>query len=146
MENEREAQGAQPRSASEAAPASKLATPHRARWKTSSRMVDEGGGKAQLKLILKCDVQGSVEAIKKAVLADRDQEDRVPRSSPPPPARSPSPTSCYAGATDAIVSASTSRSRARPSKPPRREEVQIKLYSIIYELIDQVKEAMARPA
>ena len=47
----------------------RLAPQHRNRMEDLFSMVNDGGGKNQLKIILKCDVQGSVEAIKKAILA-----------------------------------------------------------------------------
>ncbi len=70
MKSEREAK-ALASERQEAQRLTRLKPQHRNRMEDLYSMVRDGGGKAQLKLILKCDVQGSVEAIKKAVLAHR---------------------------------------------------------------------------
>ncbi|MGL4400669.1 MAG: translation initiation factor IF-2, partial [Luteolibacter sp.] len=80
----------------------RLKPQHRNRMQDLYSMVRDGGGKAQLKLILKCDVQGSVEAIKKAVLAI--ESDKV-ESSFITAAAGPITESdiSYASSTDAII-------------------------------------------
>ncbi|BCU77559.1 translation initiation factor IF-2 [Luteolibacter sp. LG18] len=119
----------------------RLTPQHRARMEDLYAMVNEGGGKAQLKLILKCDVQGSVEAIKKAVLAieSKKVECVFITSAAGPITESDIQ---YAGSTDAIVLGFNVKVEGKAVKAAKAEDVQIKLYSIVYELIDQVREAM----
>jgi translation initiation factor IF-2 len=119
----------------------RLAPQHRARLEDLYTMVHEGGGKAQLKLILKGDVQGSVEAIKKAVLAieSKKVECVFITSAAGPITESDIQ---YAASTDAIVIGFNVKVEGKAVKAAKAENVQIKLYSIVYELIDQVREAM----
>ncbi|HEY8933072.1 MAG TPA: translation initiation factor IF-2, partial [Rariglobus sp.] len=119
----------------------RLAPQHRARLEDLYTMVHEGGGKAQLKLILKGDVQGSVEAIKKAVLAieSKKVECVFITSAAGPITESDIQ---YAASTDAIVIGFNVKVEGKAVKAAKAESVQIKLYSIVYELIDQVREAM----
>jgi translation initiation factor IF-2 len=119
----------------------RLKPQHRNRMEDLYSMVRDGGGKAQLKLILKCDVQGSVEAIKKAVLAI--QSDKV-ESSFITAAAGPITESdiAYAASTDAIVLGFNVKVEAKAVKSAKAANVEIKLYSVVYELIDQVREAM----
>ncbi|MEO5713229.1 MAG: translation initiation factor IF-2 [Luteolibacter sp.] len=119
----------------------RLKPQHRNRMEDLYSMVRDGGGKAQLKLILKCDVQGSVEAIKKAVLAI--VSDKV-ESSFITAAAGPITESdiAYAASTDAIVLGFNVKVEAKAVKSAKAASVEIKLYSIVYELIDQVREAM----
>jgi translation initiation factor IF-2 len=104
-------------------------------------MVRDGGGKAQLKLILKCDVQGSVEAIKKAVLAitsDKVESSFITAAAGPITESDIS----YAASTDAIILGFNVKVEAKAVKAAKAANVEVKLYSIVYELIDQVREAM----
>lgn len=119
----------------------RLKPQHRNRMEDLYSMVRDGGGKAQLKLILKCDVQGSVEAIKKAVLAI--QSEKV-ESSFITAAAGPITESdvAYAASTDAIIMGFNVKVEAKAVKSAKAAGAQIKLYSIVYELIDQVREAM----
>jgi len=119
----------------------RLVPQHRARMEDLFTMVNEGGGKAQLKLILKCDVQGSVEAIKKAVLAieSKKVESIFITAGAGPITESDIQ---YAASTDAIVLGFNVKVEAKAVKAAKSEDVQIKLYSIVYELIDQVRDAM----
>jgi translation initiation factor IF-2 len=119
----------------------RLAPQHRARLEDLYTMVNEGGGKAQLKLILKGDVQGSVEAIKKAVLAieSKKVESVFITSAAGPVTESDVQ---YAASTNAIIIGFNVKVEGKAVKAAKAESVQIKLYSIVYELIDQVREAM----
>jgi len=119
----------------------RLKPQHRNRMEDLYSMVNTGGGKAQLKLILKCDVQGSVEAIKKAVLAI---ESKKVESSFITAAAGPVTESdiSYAASTDAIILGFNVKVEAKAVKAAKAAGVEIKLYSIVYELIDQVREAM----
>ncbi|MEY4569550.1 MAG: translation initiation factor [Verrucomicrobiota bacterium] len=119
----------------------RLKPQHRNRMQDLYSMVRDGGGKAQLKLILKCDVQGSVEAIKKAVLAI--QSDKV-ESSFITAAAGPITESdiSYAASTDAIILGFNVKVEAKAVKSAKAAAVEVKLYSVVYELIDQVREAM----
>ena len=119
----------------------RLKPQHRNRMEDLYSMVRDGGGKAQLKLILKCDVQGSVEAIKKAVLAI--ESDKV-ESSFITAAAGPITESdiSYATSTDAIILGFNVKVEAKAVKSAKAAGVDIKLYSVVYELIDQVREAM----
>ena len=119
----------------------RLKPQHRNRMEDLYSMVRDGGGKAQLKLILKCDVQGSVEAIKKAVLAI--QSEKV-ESSFITAAAGPITESdiAYASSTDAIIMGFNVKVEAKAVKSAKAAGVEIKLYSVVYELIDQVREAM----
>jgi translation initiation factor IF-2 len=119
----------------------RLKPQHRNRMEDLYSMVRDGGGKAQLKLILKCDVQGSVEAIKKAVLAI--QSEKV-ESSFITAAAGPITESdiAYAASTDAIILGFNVKVEAKAVKSAKAAGVEVKLYSVVYELIDQVREAM----
>ncbi len=119
----------------------RLKPQHRNRMEDLYSMVRDGGGKAQLKLILKCDVQGSVEAIKKAVLSI--ESDKV-ECSFITAAAGPITESdvAYASSTDAIIMGFNVKVEAKAVKSAKAAAVEIKLYSVVYELIDQVREAM----
>jgi translation initiation factor IF-2 len=119
----------------------RLKPQHRNRMEDLYSMVRDGGGKAQLKLILKCDVQGSVEAIRKAVLAI--ESDKV-ECSFITAAAGPITESdvAYAASTDAIILGFNVKVEAKAVKSAKSSAVEIKLYSVVYELIDQVREAM----
>jgi translation initiation factor IF-2 len=94
------------------------------------------------KLIIKGDVQGSVEAIAaslKKIDSKKIDLDIVLASAG---AISESDI-LLAKASNAVVIGFNTRTDNAAANASKREGVQIKLYSIIYELIDQVKEAMA---
>lgn len=119
----------------------RLKPQHRNRMEDLFSMVNEGGGKTQLKLILKCDVQGSVEAIRKAVLAiESNKVECVFITSAAGPITETDVQ--YADSTDAIILGFNVKVEAKAVKAAKAAGVQIKLYSIVYELIDQVREAM----
>ena len=112
-----------------------------ARMEDLFTMVNEGGGKNQLKIILKCDVQGSVEAIKKAILAIESEkvECQFITAAAGPITES---DIAFAGSSDAIIMGFNVKVEAKAVKAAKAAGVEIKLYSIVYELIDQVREAM----
>jgi translation initiation factor IF-2 len=119
----------------------RLKPQHRNRMEDLYSMVRDGGGKAQLKLILKCDVQGSVEAIKKAVLAIDSEKVECSFITA---AAGPVTESdvAYASSTEAIILGFNVKVEAKAVKSAKAADVEIKLYSVVYELIDQVREAM----
>lgn len=119
----------------------RLKPQHRNRMEDLYSMVRDGGGKAQLKLILKCDVQGSVEAIRKAVLAIESEKVECSFITA---AAGPITESdvTYAASTDAIILGFNVKVEAKAVKSAKAADVEIKLYSVVYELIDQVREAM----
>jgi translation initiation factor IF-2 len=119
----------------------RLKPQHRNRMQDLYSMVRDGGGKAQLKLILKCDVQGSVEAIKKAVLAiesDKVESTFITAAAGPITESDIS----YAASTDATILGFNVKVEAKAVKSAKAAGVEVKLYSVVYELIDQVREAM----
>ncbi len=119
----------------------RLKPQHRNRLQDLYSMVRDGGGKAQLKLILKCDVQGSVEAIRKAVLAiESDKVECQFITAAAGPITESDVT--YASSTDAIILGFNVKVEAKAVKSAKASDVEVKLYSVVYELIDQVREAM----
>jgi translation initiation factor IF-2 len=119
----------------------RLKPQHRNRMEDLYSMVRDGGGKAQLKIILKCDVQGSVEAIKKAVLAieSKKVECTFITAAAGPISES---DIAYASSTEAIIMGFNVKVEAKAVKAAKAASVEIKLYSVVYELIDQVRDAM----
>jgi translation initiation factor IF-2 len=111
-----------------------------------SRMEDmlarvQGGQNVELKIILKCDVQGSVEAIRGAI-ADVESK-KVDVNFIHAAAGSISESDILlASSADAVVLGFNVKVESNAVKAAKREGVQVKLYSIVYELIDQVKDAM----
>jgi len=101
----------------------------------------EGGQKAQLKLILRTDVQGSAEAIKKAI--EEIESDKVSANFLAVGAGAITESDVLlASSSDAIVLGFNVKVESKAVKSAKREGIQIKLYSIVYELIDQVRDAM----
>jgi translation initiation factor IF-2 len=119
----------------------RLKPQHRNRMQDLYAMVNDGGGKAQLNIILKGDVQGSVEAIRKAVLAI--ESDKV-ESSFVTAAAGPVTESDiqYAASTGATIIGFNVKVEAKAVKAAKATGVEVKLFSVVYELIDQVREAM----
>ena len=140
MKNEREAK-ALASERQEELRLKRLKPQHRNRMEDLFSMVNEGGGKNQLKIILKCDVQGSVEAIKKAILGIESEkvECQFITAAAGPVTES---DIAYAASSDAIVMGFNVKVEAKAVKAAKAASVEIKLYSIVYELIDQVREAM----
>lgn len=119
----------------------RLKPQHRNRMEDLFSMVNDGGGKNQLKIILKCDVQGSVEAIKKAIEAiESEKVDCQFITAAAGPITESDIT--YASSSEAIIMGFNVKVEAKAVKSAKAANVEIKLYSIVYELIDQVREAM----
>jgi translation initiation factor IF-2 len=119
----------------------RLKPQHRNRLEDLFSMVNDGGGKNQLKIILKCDVQGSVEAIKKAIEGiESEKVDCQFITAAAGPITESDIT--YASSSDAIILGFNVKVEAKAVKSAKAADVEIKLYSIVYELIDQVREAM----
>ena len=120
---------------------SKLAAPQRATLENLFANIAEGQ-KPTLQIVLKGDVQGSVEALVGA-LKDIPQSKitlDIIHSAVGPITES---DVLLASASNAVIIGFSVKVENNASTVSKREGVQIKLYSIIYELIDQVKEAMA---
>jgi translation initiation factor IF-2 len=98
-------------------------------------------GKKVLKIVLKGDVQGSVEAIVASLkkIESKKIDLDVVLSGVGPISES---DILLAKASQAVVIGFNTKTDNAAANAAKREGVQIKLFSIIYELIDQVKEAM----
>lgn len=101
----------------------------------------EEGNKKSLKLVVKCDVQGSVEALTKCLQDIKSEKINLEILHADVGAISESDV-LLASASDAVVIGFNVKVESKSLGVAKREGVQIKLYSIIYELIDQVKESL----
>jgi translation initiation factor IF-2 len=103
--------------------ATRLKVPQKTRMEDLIAHARDGNRKAQLKIILKTDVQGSVEAIRNGI---NEIESDIQMAS----------------SADAVVIGFNVKVEAKAARVSKSEGVQIKLYSVVYELIDQVRDAM----
>ena len=119
----------------------KLATPQRATLESLFDTLKEGQ-KKKLFIILKTDVQGSLEAITTSLgeIQSKKIDAEIVHGAVGPISEN---DILLATASNAVVVGFNVKTEATAANIARREGVQIKLFSIIYELIDQVKEAMA---
>lgn len=118
----------------------KLAAPQRATLENLFQNI-QGEQKKTLQIILKSDVQGSLEAIIGA-LADIPQikvDLKMIHAGVGPISES---DVLLASASNAVIIGFGTKVENSAAAAARREGIQIKLYSIIYELIDQLREAM----
>lgn len=119
----------------------KLAAPQRATLENlfESLAADQ---KKSLQIVLKSDVQGSLEALTASLREIKSDKIslRIIHSAVGPITES---DVLLCSASDAIIIGFGVKVETSASQAAKREGVQIKLYSIIYELIDQIKEAMA---
>jgi translation initiation factor IF-2 len=118
----------------------KLNAPRRSTLETLFANLEEGEKKT-LKIVLKGDVQGSVEAIVKSLKDIKTDKVRldVLHAEAGPITES---DILLASASDAVVIGFNTKVENKALGVAKAEGVQVKLYSIIYELIDQMKEAM----
>ncbi|HKM57163.1 MAG TPA: translation initiation factor IF-2 [Chthoniobacterales bacterium] len=117
----------------------KLAMPQRA---TLESLFDSmGDGHKVLLLILKCDVQGSAEALSASLnqIESTKIDLELIHVGVGPISES---DVLLATASNAVIVGFNVKVENQAASAAKREGIQIKLYSIIYELIDQVKEAM----
>ena len=119
----------------------RLTAPRRSRMEDLLAMMGDSNQKAVLKLYLKGDVQGSVEAIKKAIM---DIESEKVECQFIGAAAGPISESdiLLASSSDAVILGFNVKVETNAVKAVKREGVQVKIFSIVYELIDQVKDAM----
>ena len=117
----------------------KLFVPQRATLET---LLETGEGKKVLRIVLKGDTQGSVEAIVNALkqIETKKVDLEMIHSAVGPISES---DILLASASDAVVVGFNVKVETMAVPAAKREGVQIKLYSIIYELLDQIKDAMA---
>ena len=95
-----------------------------------------------LKLIIKADTQGSVEAIVDSI--NKIESDKVKSEVIHSGVGSVNESDAtLASASDAVILGFHAKIDTGVGEVAKREGVEIKLYAIIYELIDEVKEAMA---
>jgi translation initiation factor IF-2 len=123
----------------EAKRAGKLATPQRATLET---LLEAADGKKILRIVLKTDVQGSLEALTGALgqIESKKVDLDIIHAGVGPISEN---DILLASASNAVVVGFNVKVENMAVTAAKREGVQIKLYSIIYELIDQIKEAMA---
>jgi translation initiation factor IF-2 len=119
--------------------ADKLAVPKRA---TLESLLEAGAGKKVLRIVLKCDAQGSLEALVGALkqIESKKVDLEIIHSAVGPISES---DILLASASNAVVVGFNVKVESMAVSAAKGEGVQVKLYSIIYELLDQMKEAMA---
>jgi translation initiation factor IF-2 len=119
----------------------KLAAPQRATLESLFDNLADNQRKS-LRVVLKADVQGSLEALLQALgeIKAKQIDLEVIHAAVGPISES---DILLATASDAIAVGFGVKVENSAATAAKREGVQIKLYSIIYELIDQLKEAMA---
>ena len=119
--------------------ADKLAAPQRA---TLESLLEAADGKKHLRIVLKCDAQGSLEALTGALnqIESKKIDLEIIHAGVGPISES---DILLASASNAVVIGFNIKVEAMAVNAAKREAVQVKLYSIIYELIDQIKESMA---
>ncbi len=102
----------------------------------------EAANEKTLKVVIKADTQGSVEAIVDAL--NKIESDKVKLEILHSAVGTVTENDvALAAASNAVVLGFHTRIDASANERAKRDGVQIKLYTVIYELIDQVKEAMA---
>ncbi|MGC6426832.1 MAG: translation initiation factor IF-2 [Akkermansiaceae bacterium] len=101
----------------------------------------QGGGKARLQIILRCDVQGSAEAIKNAILEIESEKVEANFITAGAGAITEGDI-LMASSADAVVLGFGVKVEGKAVKAAKAEGVQVKLYSVVYELIDQVRDSM----
>ena len=118
----------------------RLVRPKQSRMEDLLSMV-EGDNTIQLKIILKGDVQGSVQAIENAI--NQIKSDKVePRFIKSAAGAITENDILMASSSDAVVLGFNTKVESNAVRAAKREGVQVKLFSIVYELIDTVEEAM----
>jgi len=119
--------------------ADKLGVPKRA---TLESLLEAGEGKKVLRIVLKCDAQGSLEALVGALkqIESKKVDLEIIHSAVGPISES---DILLASASNAVVVGFNVKVESMAVSAAKSEGVQVKLYSIIYELLDQMKEAMA---
>ncbi|MDQ2824982.1 MAG: translation initiation factor IF-2 [Verrucomicrobiota bacterium] len=117
----------------------KLSVPQRA---TLESLLEAADGKKVLRIVLKCDAQGSLEAIAGALkqIESKKIDLEIVHAAVGPISES---DILLASASNAVVVGFNIKVESTAVAAARHEGVQVKLYSIIYELLDQIKEAMA---
>ena len=138
MESEREAKQLSDERL-EAKRTNKLVAPQRA---TLESLLETAGGTKVLRLVLKCDAQGSLEALTGALtqIETKKVELDLVHAAVGPISES---DILLASASNAVVVGFNVKVEPMAVTAAKREGVQVKLYSIIYELLDQMREAMA---
>ncbi|MEY4300055.1 MAG: Translation initiation factor [Verrucomicrobiota bacterium] len=119
----------------------KLAAPQRATLESLFANLADNQRKS-LRVVLKADVQGSLEALLQSLaeIKAKQIDLEIIHAAVGPISES---DILLATASDAIAVGFGVKVENSAATAAKREGVQIKLYSIIYELIDQIKEAMA---
>jgi translation initiation factor IF-2 len=119
--------------------ANKLTAPQRA---TLESLLEAEDGVKVLRIVLKCDAQGSLEALVGALgqIESKKINLEIIHAAVGPISES---DILLASASNAVVVGFNVKVESTAVSTAKREIVQVKLYSIIYELIDQMKEAMA---
>lgn len=123
----------------EAKRAGKLSTPPRATLET---LLEAADGKKVLRIVLKADVQGSLEALTVGLgqIQSKKVDLEIIHAGVGPISEN---DILLASASNAVVVGFNTKVENMAVTAAKREGVQVKLYSIIYELLDQIKEAMA---
>jgi translation initiation factor IF-2 len=119
----------------------KLAQPQRATLENLFESI-AAGQKPTLKLVIKADVQGSVEALDGSLhqIESKKVDLDIVHAAVGPISEN---DVLLATASNAVIVGFNVKVESVAANTAKREGVQIKLFSIIYELLDQVKEAMA---
>ena len=119
----------------------KLSVPQRATLENLFANLAEDQKKV-LNIVLKCDVQGSLEALVQALnqIESKKIDLEIIHAAVGPISES---DILLATASNAVVVGFNVKVENSAATAAKHENVQVKLYSIIYELIDQLKESMA---
>ncbi|MFL2478273.1 MAG: translation initiation factor IF-2 [Verrucomicrobiales bacterium] len=117
----------------------KLTKPHKARLQDI--WADVGSTKKTLKIVLKGDVQGSLQAIESSLMEIKSEkiDIEILHQAAGPISES---DVLLCSASDGIIIGFGVKVENKALRLGKQEGVEIRLYSIIYELIDQIKEAM----
>ncbi|MDC0049383.1 translation initiation factor IF-2, partial [Verrucomicrobia bacterium] len=117
----------------------KLTKPHKARLQNI--WAEVGSTKKTLKIVLKGDVQGSIQAIEGSLMEIKSEkiDIEILHKAAGPISES---DVLLCSASDGIIIGFGVKVENKALRLGKQEGVEIRLYSIIYELIDQIKEAM----